>query len=181
MKFSQVLISVIFPISAVADTRHYLGDKRGAVAELDGTEELNLADQEIILQDHESGMEHVFRCPKSSDSRLSFTENNKYVACCEPDQHLSGSPATAFDCCGESHDIAGSEATGYTCCPTGQKYDGEKCYEPKPACRNGKVLVKGECACPLGTNEAADGTCKKDTACDSGIQEGMLATVTVVS
>lgn len=179
MKFSQVLTSIILPLSAAAAARHNLGDRKGAVAELDGTEDLNLEKQEIGLLDDESGMEHVFRCPRNSDTQLSFTDDQKYVACCSPDQHLSGTAETAFDCCGEGHDITGSAKTGYTCCPTGQEYDGKICYKPKPVCENGKVLVDGECACPPGTTEAADGTCKKDAACESGLQEGMLSPVSM--
>lgn len=98
-----------------------------------------------------------------------LSADKKYFACCIAGQNLLGSPDTAFDCCAPGHDLVGSTDTGYHCCPTGYTFDGKIC---KPVCKNGKVLVDGQCVCPDGTVDAGDGTCKPKPACSSGLQSG---------
>lgn len=119
------------------------------------------------------GFVDYFACDAKNGKVITLTDDKKFAACCLHGQKLLGSPETAFDCCASGHALAGKEATGYHCCPTGQDYDGSKCTNPSPVCQNGKVLVDGKCACPQGTKEAADGTCKKKTGCDSGIMTGV--------
>jgi hypothetical protein len=106
-------------------------------------------------------------------TRPTLSTNKKYFACCLDGQHLLGSPETAFDCCADGHDLAGSPETGYHCCPTGYDFDGRLC-KPKPVttCKNGKVMVNGQCVCPEGTTDAADGSCQPRfqpvTTCKNG-------------
>ncbi|KAK4240377.1 hypothetical protein C8A03DRAFT_13276 [Achaetomium macrosporum] len=109
-----------------------------------------------------------------------LSDDKKRFACCLEGQHLLGSPETAFDCCADGHDLAGSPQAGYHCCPTGYTYDGRLC-KPVPTCKNGKVLVNGQCVCPEGTVEAADGTCqtRQPTGhCESGLETGKCYTFT---
>ena len=68
----------------------------------------------------------AFKCTERN-SRFAFSEDKRFVACCLPGQHLSGSEDTGFDCCGQDHELAGSVDVGYICCPTGHVYDGNKC------------------------------------------------------
>lgn len=102
-----------------------------------------------------------------------LSADKKYFACCSDGQNLLGSTDTAFDCCAASHDLAGSAETGYHCCPTGYSFDGQMC---KQVCKNGKVLVDGQCVCPDGTIDVGDGTCKPKPSvdCSSGLQSGKL-------
>lgn len=101
-----------------------------------------------------------------------LTVDKKFFACCVAGLRLLGSPETAFDCCAKGHDLVGCPETGFHCCPTGSTFDGTTCKE---ICKNGKVLVDGECACPEGTVDAGDGTCKTKpppAQCCSGLQSG---------
>ncbi|RYC55557.1 hypothetical protein CHU98_g10652 [Xylaria longipes] len=104
----------------------------------------------------------------------SLTADKKYFACCATGQRLLGSADTAFDCCADGHHLVGGPDTGYYCCEIGFTWDGQQC---KKVCQNGKSLVNGKCACPEGTMEGSDGTCKetsKPTAgkCSSGLEFG---------
>lgn len=119
------------------------------------------------------GFVEYFSCDTKHGKVLALSDDRKFAACCLAGQTLLGSPDTAFDCCASGHDLAGSPEAGYRCCPTGQDFDGTKCTKPSPVCRNGKVLVDGKCVCPRGTTEAADGTCKKEAGCDSGLTTGV--------
>lgn len=127
---------------------------------------------EIVDQSGDGFVEY-FTCDATKGKVLALSDDRKFAACCLPGQTLLGSPETAFDCCANGHDLVGKKETGYRCCPTGQDYDGTKCVIPSPVCRNGKVLMGGKCVCPRGTTEAADGTCKKEAGCDSGLITGV--------
>jgi hypothetical protein len=116
----------------------------------------------------------VIKTCKASGTGPTLSADKKYFACCLAGQRLLGSPETAFDCCADGHELAGSPQAGYHCCPTGYSFDGEQC---KQVCKNGKLLVNGQCVCPEGTVEAQDGSCqgrKKPTkqTCSSGLESG---------
>lgn len=100
-----------------------------------------------------------------------LSADKKYFACCLPGQRLLGSPETAFDCCADGHDLAGSPQTGYHCCPSGYTFDGQQC---KQQCKNGKLLVNGQCVCPEGAVQAEDGNCqvRQKALCTSGLESG---------
>ncbi|KAH1271231.1 hypothetical protein KXX33_001053 [Aspergillus fumigatus] len=106
-----------------------------------------------------------------------LSADKKHFACCLAGQRLLGSPETAFDCCADGHDLAGSAQTGYHCCPTGYSFDGQQC---KQVCKNGRLMVNGQCVCPEGTAEANDGSCqaKTQTMCTSGLERGKCYTFT---
>lgn len=182
MKSSQLklITALILPLSAVAANYHDLVGQRNGVIEIDDTMKVDHEAEEIVLDEY--GM-HVFHCHRREDASLSFSNDDKYAACCEEDTHLSGAPGS-FECCAEDHEVSGSKKTGYTCCPIGQVFDGNVCAKPK-RCDNGKIMKDGECVCPPGTKEAPDGTCKKTNddrdkgRCSSGIQEGMFLAVAV--
>lgn len=98
-----------------------------------------------------------------------FTEDGlKYVACCGPDEHLSGSITHGLSCCGAGRERTGSPAQGYGCCPKGNIYEGGKCKTPKDLCRDGKHMVDGKCLCPAGTIEDKNGNCTVPTPLSAG-------------
>ncbi|PHH76164.1 hypothetical protein CDD80_1758 [Ophiocordyceps camponoti-rufipedis] len=112
------------------------------------------------------GFEDGFQCRNSRI--LCISDDKTMAACCEEKNKLKGSLESGFYCCAEGHDLAGSKEVGYSCCPTGQQFDGKVC---KLVCTNGKVLVDGKCACPVGLEEAAEGGCIKPK-CTSGLMTG---------
>src|SRR5690606_29926232 len=92
MKSSHVklLTALILPFSALAAKKHDLAGRKNGVLELDETTTVDEEAQEIIVD--EDGMEQLFRCSRNSDQILSFTKDEKYAACCDEDEHLSGAP-----------------------------------------------------------------------------------------
>lgn len=120
--------------------------------------------QEVLFNKPDSDFDLPLRCKPAQGKLLTLTDDEKWAACCPPGSRLLGTINTAFDCCGEGHDLAGSKDTGWTCCPSGYEDDGTKCKDPKPLCPNGMELVDGKCVCPPGTTQAADRTCKPNTA-----------------
>lgn len=68
----------------------------------------------------------LFKCTKD-DKRLASSADGRFVGCCLPGQHLSGSKQSGFECCGHGHELAGNARVGYTCCLKGFMYDGSIC------------------------------------------------------
>lgn len=124
-----------------------------------------------------SPFEVEFFCPKNSGKQFALSKDKKFVGCCLPGQHLSGTAETEMHCCGENHELSGSPEVGsYECCHVTQEWDGKKCITPVPVCTNGKELVDGKCVCPAGTTEVS-GKCEP-LKCSSGIETGKCYTFT---
>lgn len=177
--------SLVLPHVAMAAIRRDLAHNNIPVAEMDGKYTVDHDSQEILFTDNDNNGQHsdfeeVFRCARRTGKQLTFNRDETFVACCAHGQYLLGSARTAFDCCGGGHYLAGSNSAGYSCCPTGQIYDGDRCREPDPVCKNGKNLVNGRCECPGGLIEDRAGGCKRReeprSNCDSGLREGKCYT-----
>ncbi|KAI0843968.1 hypothetical protein F5Y00DRAFT_249822 [Daldinia vernicosa] len=168
LRLGLVASSVGLPF-AFGAIRRDLNKRNVEIAQIDHDSRIDQRSQEILFKEADSDFEDVFRCVGGTGKRLTFDADQVFVACCAPGQRLLGSPDTAFDCCAEGHDLVGSDHTGYRCCPIGQSYDGIRCGW---VCSNGKVMVDGQCVCPLGTSPAADGGCRGPIGCDSGITTG---------
>ncbi|KAL9098338.1 MAG: hypothetical protein Q9163_005989, partial [Psora crenata] len=127
----------------------------------------------------------LFKC-NSGSKKLTTSADGRFVGCCLPTQHLSGSEQSQFQCCGRGHDLAGNDEVGYICCPTGYSYDGNYCkcytfkfenghllgwnsnnyYGPGPESRNQRSglfqLCKDEACAPGIPVDPADGIRIKD-------------------
>ncbi|VBB80501.1 Putative protein of unknown function [Podospora comata] len=156
--------AMIMVPSALAAIRLDVGPRNVQVAEITPGADIRRDKQEVLFNEPDSDFDLPLRCKPAQGKLLTLTDDEKWAACCPPGTRLLGTINTAFDCCGEGHDLAGSKDTGWTCCLSGYEYDGTKCKDPKPLCPNGMELVDGKCICPPGTTQAADGTCKPNTA-----------------
>lgn len=107
----------------------------------------------------------LFKCSEDN-KEIAVSDDNQFVGCCLPGQHLSGSEQTSFDCCGQNHDLAGDAQVGYVCCPTGYVYDGSKCKEGsgsndvggtrQPVQQQQQMVSKGGSRA-IGKSKASDG------------------------
>ncbi|KAI0387113.1 hypothetical protein F5Y04DRAFT_243033 [Hypomontagnella monticulosa] len=163
------LISTLTLPLALGAVRRDLQRRNVEVAQIDESDRIDRERQAILFHPADSDFEDIFRCTPTTGKHLTLNRDGTFAACCAPGQRLLGTPETAFDCCADGHELVGSYHTGYQCCPRGQSYDGVRCGS---LCRNGKVMIDGECVCPRGTVAAADGTCKRPVGCDSGIITG---------
>ena len=128
-----------------------------------------------------SDFEISFKCHDPA-KKLTFSDCQTWVACCEPGHRLLGSEFTAFDCCCEGEYLTGSKECGFKCCPIGLVFNGTECVKSDGSgggddkvvgtkCPLEEVLINGQCVCPTGTVRASNGLCKA-LGCSSGVRTG---------